>query len=98
MIEDIISSGQIVGYYTFTNGRKLFIDDIQIEPDYQGKGICTQLLLDLLDVHDKITLRNVKNHYAFEKIVEKITSTNGYAASVNPLNKDIVIYNANLSH
>lgn len=92
MIEDIIYSGKTVGYYTFRNGGKLFIDDIQIEPEFQGKGICTQFLLDLLEIHDKITLKNVKNHNALERIVEKITSTNGYTVGVNPLNKDIILY------
>ncbi|MFX1520558.1 MAG: hypothetical protein ACFFCD_11625 [Promethearchaeota archaeon] len=95
MIEDIIYSGMIVGYYTFRNGGKLFIDDIQIEPEFQGKGICTQFLLDLLETHDKIVLKNIKNHKVFERIIEKITSTNGYAASVNPLNKEIVVFHSN---
>ena len=96
MIEDIIYSGKTVGYFTFRNGGRLLIDDIQIEPLFQGKGICTQFLLDLLETHEKIVLKNIKNHKAFERIIEKITSTNGYAASVNPLNKDIVVYHANL--
>ena len=94
MIEDIIYSGQTVGYYTFRNGGGLLIDDIQIEPAFQGMGICTHFLLDLLQNHDKIVLKNIKNHIAFERIIEKITSTNGYAASVNLLNKDIVVYHA----
>ena len=94
MIEDIIYSGKTVGYYTFRNGGKLLIDDIQIDPAFQGKGICTQFLLNLLELHDKITLKNIKNHKAFERIIEKIISKNGYAASVNPLNKDIVVYHA----
>ena len=92
MIEDIIYSGKTVGYYTFRNGGKLFIDDIQIESEFQAKGICTQLLLDLLERHDKITLKNVKNNSAFERIAEKITSTNGFEVSVNTLNKDIILY------
>lgn len=92
MIEDIIYSGKTVGYFTFRNGGKLFIDDIQIESEFQGKGICTQFLLDLLENNDKITLKNVKNHIALERIIEKITSTNGYRASINPLNKDIILY------
>ena len=95
MIEDIIYSGKTVGYYTFRNGGKLLIDDIQIDPAFQGKGICTQFLLDLLEVHDKITLKNIKNHKAFERIIEKITSTNGFVASIDPLNKDIIVYHAN---
>lgn len=95
MIEDIIYSGKTVGYYTFRNGGKLLIDDIQIGPEFQGKGICTQLLLDLLEVNGKITLKNIKNHKAFERIIEKITSTNGFAASVDPLSKDIIVYHVN---
>ncbi len=57
-IQIILGSDKLIGYFCHeVNEASVYIDNLQISPEFQGRGIGTEILQDFLSMHQDASIR-----------------------------------------